>query len=103
MKDFWTSTTINPFQKGVNRIVAPMKSFNKEVARIKPTFLIVDIEGGEYELVKDADFRNIKKIMIELHEDIIGRKKIEFIKNKFKQYGFKQDRSVGSVELWKLK
>jgi len=38
------------------------------VQKINPTFLIIDIEGGEDELLKYADFHNVRKLIIELHE-----------------------------------
>lgn len=86
-KELWSSSLINR-----NDQMTPMEvnvySFNEEVKKIQPTFLIMDIEGGEYDLLKYADLSNIKKIMIELHKYIIGKEKTQFILDKFKQAGF---------------
>ena len=66
----------------------PVKSFNEEIYRINPTFLILDIEGGEYELLKTADFHTIKKIVIEVHPHVIGQEKVDFVISKFNNAGF---------------
>ena len=49
---------------------------NLEINKINPTILIVDIEGGEKDLIPIIDFEKseIKKIIIELHPHIIGKK-----------------------------
>lgn len=58
-KDFWWSSAVRHDENGT-KIKVPMKAFNQEVQRINPTFLLIDIEGGEYELVQNADFYNVK-------------------------------------------
>ena len=87
-KEFWVSS-ITPSTSDANPIKVPMKSFNEEVKRLNPTFLIIDIEGGEYELVKQADFHNVKNISIEIHEILIGCEKSEFVKSRLCEAGFK--------------
>jgi hypothetical protein len=69
-----------------------MRSLNEEIRRIRPTFLILDIEGGEYDLLQILDdFLTIKKVAIELHEDVIGPEKIESIKRRLVDAGFAID------------
>lgn len=45
---------------------------NDVIKRIRPTFLIVDIEGGEAELIPKTNLGDIKKISIEVHPHVIG-------------------------------
>lgn len=85
---FWSSS-ITPRTAEAKPIKVPMKSFNEEVRRLNPSFLIIDVEGGEYEILKEADFHNIQKISLELHEPIIGHEKVEFIKNRLFEAGFR--------------
>lgn len=87
-KSFWSSS-ITRWNSDAIPIKLSMKSFNEEVRRIDPSFLIMDVEGGEYEILKEADFYNIQKISIELHEKIIGSEKAEFVKAKLIQAGFR--------------
>ncbi|EDX76737.1 methyltransferase, FkbM family protein [Coleofasciculus chthonoplastes PCC 7420] len=96
-KNFWSSSTIqrHPDAKAIQVTV---KSFNQEIKRLNPTFLIIDIEGGEYELLNYAHFHNVKKLVIELHERIIGREKVEFVKAKLHQWGFKIHPKISTTE-----
>lgn len=84
---FWTSSTIQQSRKA-KAIRVPVKSFNQEVQKLNPSFLIIDIEGGEYELSQYGDFYNVQKILVEVHEAVIGRDKVEAFKSKLAQLGF---------------
>ena len=89
--DFWASSTIPQGQAKAARKV-PMRSLNDEIRRIGPTFLILDIEGGEYDLLQILDdFRTIRKVSIELHEEVIGPEKIGAIKRRLADAGFAID------------
>jgi FkbM family methyltransferase len=85
--NFWSSS-ITPWNQNAKPITVSAKSFNEEVRRHNPTFLIIDIEGGEYELFKKADFYNVKKIMMELHTKLIGVAKAKFVKDRLQEAGF---------------
>jgi FkbM family methyltransferase len=87
-RDFWTSSVVIQNEQDARRIKIPVKSFNQEVQRINPTFLIIDIEGGEYDLVQYANFHNVKKILIEIHHTVLGLEKANFVKMKLKESGF---------------
>jgi hypothetical protein len=53
-------------------------NINEVIRTYQPTFLVMDIEGGEEDLFDDCawlDNSPIKKILIELHADIIGEEK----------------------------
>lgn len=89
-KNFWSSSII-PRSQDAKAITLPVKSFNEEIQRHNPTFLIIDIEGGEFELFKNADFFNVKKIMLELHNQVIGEEKVKFVKDRLLEAGFKMN------------
>jgi FkbM family methyltransferase len=85
--NLWDSSNIQ-YCENLQPIQVTVKAFNDEIKRINPSFLIMDIEGGEYELCQYADFHNVKKLSMELHEDVIGKDKVEFVKSKLKATGF---------------
>jgi FkbM family methyltransferase len=91
-ESIWDSSVIQHNQD-FKPVTVPVKSFNEEVRKINPSFLVMDIEGGEYDLLKDADLHNIRKISIELHERIIGTEKTEFVKSKLRESGFRLNES----------
>ncbi|AFY40741.1 methyltransferase FkbM family [Nostoc sp. PCC 7107] len=86
-KNFWSSSII-PWNEGAKPITVAVKSFNQEIRKINPSFLIIDIEGGEYDLLKYADFYNVKKLVIEIHPKAIGQDKAIFVKSKLAEMGF---------------
>ena len=69
--EFWASSTMR--RKGrIRQITVPMKAFNDVITSYKPTFLIIDIEGGEADLIRFARLDNVEKVCIELHPSVIG-------------------------------
>jgi FkbM family methyltransferase len=94
--DFWGASTVK--YRHARTISVPMTPFNEHTARIRPTFLIIDIEGGEYELVSGMDLSGVRMIAIELHPTIIGREKTQAVLGAFESQGFSQDASLSTRE-----
>jgi FkbM family methyltransferase len=67
--DFWASSA---HRKGDRTITVRQLDLNTELARIRPSFLMVDIEGGEAEFFSGADLSSVKKICIETHPDVLS-------------------------------
>lgn len=68
-EDFWASSA---HRSGGRSVTVPQLDLNTELRRIRPTFLIVDIEGGEAEFFADADLSSVLKICVETHPDVLG-------------------------------
>lgn len=69
--EFWASSA----HRGGGRAVKVRQAdVNAEFARLRPSFLIVDIEGGEAEFMADADLAGVRKICIETHPDVLGNR-----------------------------
>lgn len=67
--DFWASSA----HRGSGRaITAKQLDLDSELARIRPSFMIVDIEGGEAEFFAGADLSTVRKICVETHPDVLG-------------------------------
>ena len=67
--DFWASSA---HRQGGRSITVRQLDLNSELARVRPTFLIVDIEGGEAEFFAGADLATVQKICVETHPDVLG-------------------------------
>lgn len=67
-KDFWSSSA---HRQGPRQITVQQLDLNTELRRLRPTFLIVDIEGGECELLAEADLSSVRKICVETHPDVL--------------------------------
>lgn len=99
-KSFWSSSTIPNKESGIT-ITVPVISFQEELQKIKPTLLLIDIEGGEYELLNSTKLDTVKKIIMELHTSKIGKEKANSILETLKEQRFLlQDKSAGGRELF---
>lgn len=68
-EDFWASSA---HRQGGRAITVRQLDLNAELARVQPSFLIVDIEGGEAEFFAGADLSPVRKICVETHADVLG-------------------------------
>jgi FkbM family methyltransferase len=88
--DFWSSSTVAR-RGGGRQVTVPRLDLNAVLARIHPTFLIVDIEGGESELFEFVCLNGIRKISIELHDSVIGTQRVQEICKQLEEEGFAID------------
>ena len=73
--DYWASSLVR--RSAESRCVRiPQIDFNAELRRVAPSFLIVDVEGGEYELLRRADLAGVTKLCLEVHPDVLGNARI---------------------------
>lgn len=71
-KDFWASSVCDlPIE--CETITVPSIDTNGLIDEIDPTLMIVDIEGGELELLPLLNLSNIQKLIVELHPDVYGQ------------------------------
>lgn len=74
-KDYWASSLIQG-SKDATPIRVRQIDLNQEIQRIRPSFMILDIEGGEYEFLRHARLDPIRKIVIEVHPHVLGYARI---------------------------
>jgi FkbM family methyltransferase len=79
-------------------IEVPGKALSYVVEKIRPTLLIVDVEGAEGELFDRAQLPGVTKIVVELHERIIGVTKAHEVRRALAALGFREDRGLSSRE-----
>jgi FkbM family methyltransferase len=79
-------------------IEVPGKALSYVVEKIRPTLLIVDVEGAEGELFDHAQLPGITKMVMELHERIIGEESTGRVRGLLSALGFREDRGLSSRE-----
>ncbi len=67
--DFWASSA---HRSGGRSITVSQVDLNSELGRVRPSFLIVDIEGGEAEFFAAAELSTVSKICVETHPEVLG-------------------------------
>ncbi|HET9058235.1 MAG TPA: FkbM family methyltransferase [Chitinophagaceae bacterium] len=90
-KNFLASTQKESTETRYDRVKVPVLNLNRVIYNIKPTYLIMDIEGSEYDVFKIIDFQTIQKVQFELHERLLDKAKVDFIFTKLQEEGFKPD------------
>lgn len=91
-EEFWYSS-VKEYSGAntVSHVSVPTRNINKVITEVDPTYLLVDIEGGEEELFEDCDFligSSVKKILIELHPWVIGDEKCNTVIKNILEKGF---------------
>lgn len=94
---FWASSPITESPDAL-AIAVPVKSLNDEIRRVRPTFLIMDVEGVEDELTEFIDYQTIRKVVVELHPAVLGREKVREVKARFLNAGFVVDSDTSIAE-----
>lgn len=100
--DFWASS-MSPRPPGYSKQVEiPQTCIQDLIDRLKPTFLVCDIEGGETALIPRLALTSVSKVMIELHQRVIGRRGMKTVFDAMSSQGFHYDQwhSSGGVVLF---
>lgn len=78
------------FDRGVSGKALEVDSiaFSEVLSHHSPDILVMDVEGGEYELLLSGDLGATKHILVELHPHIIGQEKVDEIRDHLAAAGF---------------
>ena len=84
---FWSGSSK---QMAGGREVRTVKvSLNETIESLQPTFLVMDIEGGEIDIVDIMEPQSVKKIAMELHPSVTGQEAIDNMIERLAGFGFR--------------
>ena len=78
----------------------PVEPLNDEIARIKPTVLIMDVQGSEGELLSFADLSTVEKLLVEVHPDMLGINNANSLRRSLRSQGFAEIARSGQSFLY---
>lgn len=85
-EDFWDGSLLRP-EKFVEVKQAPGLHFGDMLEKYQPTFIICDIEGGEYDLFSgEAHLSSVRKVCLEAHS--APQDKLDGLEAFFRERGF---------------
>ncbi len=89
--DFWASS-LDPAPWGYEEVIdVPAIDLNLLIAEFRPSLMIVDIEGGERLLFDKIELGTTQKIMMEVHQNVIGRRGMKAVFDALSARGFHYD------------
>lgn len=100
--DFWASSLF-PDSYGYKEVVqVETVNFQELLSDFKPTMIICDIEGGEKDLFEGVQLTGVKKVFMEVHQNVIGRWGMKKLFERFAHMDFHYDvwHSRGQVVLF---
>lgn len=81
-------------------VVVGTDSWEAMRAEIAPSVLIMDIEGGELELLRHANLDGIRAVILEFHPDVYGKPGTREAKNILTEQGFVKQDDVSTRLVW---
>jgi FkbM family methyltransferase len=82
---------------GAEAVAVPQLAVAEELRRVRPTCLVIDIEGGESELLPLIAWDGIQKLIVELHPPVIGEARCRELVALIAAEGLREDRAISST------
>lgn len=94
------SSLTDPGDKARRRVDIPTAGFAETCAALKPTVLVMDIEGGELDVLRDADLTPFRAIVVEFHPKVYGVDGMRACKQILREAGFARVEAVSTRTVW---
>lgn len=90
-EDFWASSTRAAQEPHRERVHVTRIDAPELERRLRPTYLVMDIEGGEIDLLPMLDLSTVNKVCVETHANIVGQKSVDEAVQQVVDRGFTLD------------
>lgn len=101
VRNSFLGSSLNADYRRAKEVVdVPTQDFNAVMADYKPDVLLIDIEGGELDVLEHANLDGVRAIVIEFHPgsyEVAGMKRC---KNILREAGFVRDDEVSTRVVW---
>jgi FkbM family methyltransferase len=103
-RNFWASSLTPVKPKHLRGVVeVPIVTVEAMLREHAPTLLVMDIEGGEADLLDGAELHGVRKVYMELHPKVMGQAGVKRVFDRLSAQGFVYDigHSSGGVVLFR--
>ena len=97
-RDFWAGSEVpharwrgapGHLARSSKPVAVPTRPLHETLTRLRPTFLVVDTEGGEAELARIWDLGGVRKLLVEVHAAAIGREAVAAVERSIEAQGLR--------------
>lgn len=99
-KSYLGSSILNPNNRPSIVVNVPTANFLETCKVLTPTVLIMDIEGGELEILRYADLSYFRAIVVEFHPKIYGVEGMRECKGILRRAGFEREKDKSTRTNW---
>lgn len=86
-RNFWSSS-LQPPDGQYATVDVPVLHWPTELAQLRPTYLAMDIEGGEIELLENFECASVERMLVEFHPRKTGRAAVDRVFDRLNAQGF---------------
>ncbi|HET7315581.1 FkbM family methyltransferase [Salinisphaera sp.] len=87
-RDLWSSSLRKPKQGEHHVLDVPTLHWQTELDRLQPTYLLMDIEGGEIDLLEAFECPSVERMLIEFHPKKTGQASVNRVFSHLTKIGF---------------
>ncbi len=94
VSDAFVASSLHESAAATRTITVPAVNFCRELARLRPEVLVMDVEGAETDLLTSVDdFGPLHTICVELHPRVVGKPAIRRMMAHLESRGFRRQPS----------
>ncbi|RJS92838.1 FkbM family methyltransferase [Salinisphaera sp. Q1T1-3] len=98
-RNFWSSS-LSDLGTDFRRTAVPCMHWDTMLATLRPSYLVMDIEGGEIALLQDFDAPFVDKLLVEFHPQKTGEIGIERVFAQLAERGFERTRVTAGAHVY---
>ncbi len=99
-KSYLGSSLSHPGKKLRKEVTVPTRDFESVCAGLAPNVLVMDIEGGELEILRHADMTRCRAVVLEFHPGVYGVEGMRECKAVLRKAGLKPVEEVSNRTVW---
>jgi FkbM family methyltransferase len=84
-ENFWATSTVGRRDR---KVIVPTVNLNRLIEELKPTYLILDVEGSEVDMAPALRLDGVEKLLVELHPELTGNAKANEVVRRLSDGGF---------------
>lgn len=94
------SSLLNPSERPSRVVEVPTEDLAQVCEALKPTVLVMDIEGGELDLLQHMDLSPFRAVILEFHPEVYGVPGMRACKRVLRDAGFAKEEAVSTRTVW---